>query len=341
MRLDGTAARQRRSAARSARRITPSPRPAATTCGSSPSSWTTTTWAAIPQEMLPLRKALSRVPRHHDGAARPGHGDEPDHAAERARVDARPREARARHQDLRRPQRQLHRPQRARGIAEPDAQRLPRALAGGHHGPAGAGDAPVGPARGPQDAAGRLAGHPAACSTSRSSPTSRRCCARPTAATSSSTRSTRAASARARSCTTRSTGWPAKPAVTPSSTPTTCREGLEKVIRDASHHYLIGYAPTRELNDGKFHQIAVKVKRKGARTVARRGYWAPSAEEMTAVAPPPLEPAVLERPDEPAVAAREPRGARRDRLRARRQRRRAAVGHVAAGAGLQGPARNV
>ena len=69
-------------------------------------------------------------------------------------------------------------------------------------------------------------------------------------------------------------------------------KGLEKVVRDASHHYLIGYAPTRELNDGKFHKIAVKVKRKGARTVARRGYWAPSAEEMTAVAAEPLEPAV-------------------------------------------------
>lgn len=69
-------------------------------------------------------------------------------------------------------------------------------------------------------------------------------------------------------------------------------KGLEKVVRDASHHYLIGYAPTRELNDGKFHKIAVKVKRKGARTVARRGYWAPSADEMNTVAPAPLEPAV-------------------------------------------------
>lgn len=68
--------------------------------------------------------------------------------------------------------------------------------------------------------------------------------------------------------------------------------GLERIIRDASHHYLIGYAPTRELNDGKFHRIAVKVKRKGTRTVARRGYWAPSADEMTAVAMPALEPAV-------------------------------------------------
>jgi VWFA-related protein len=69
-------------------------------------------------------------------------------------------------------------------------------------------------------------------------------------------------------------------------------KGLAKVVRDASHHYLIGYAPTRELNDGKFHKIAVKVKRKGARTVARRGYWAPSPEEMNTVAPAPLEPAV-------------------------------------------------
>ena len=69
-------------------------------------------------------------------------------------------------------------------------------------------------------------------------------------------------------------------------------KGLEKVVRDASHHYLIGYAPTRELNDGKFHKIAVKVKRRGARTVARRGYWAPSAEEMNTNAPAPLEPAV-------------------------------------------------
>ena len=68
--------------------------------------------------------------------------------------------------------------------------------------------------------------------------------------------------------------------------------GLEKVVRDASHYYLLGYAPTRELNDGKFHKIAVKVKRKGAKTVARRGYYAPSADEMTPVARPELEPAV-------------------------------------------------
>lgn len=68
--------------------------------------------------------------------------------------------------------------------------------------------------------------------------------------------------------------------------------GLERVVRDASHHYLVGYTPTREMNDGKFHRIGVKVKRKGARTVARRGYWAPSAEEMSTTPAPVLEPEV-------------------------------------------------
>ena len=68
--------------------------------------------------------------------------------------------------------------------------------------------------------------------------------------------------------------------------------GLSRVIRDASHHYLIGYAPTRELNDGKFHKLAVRVKRRGAKTVARKGYWSPTAEEMTPVVMPELEPDV-------------------------------------------------
>jgi hypothetical protein len=69
-------------------------------------------------------------------------------------------------------------------------------------------------------------------------------------------------------------------------------KGLEKVVRDASHNYLLGYAPTRELNDGKFHKIDVKVKRRGVKTVARRGYWAPSPEEMTPTPAPALEPEV-------------------------------------------------
>jgi len=68
--------------------------------------------------------------------------------------------------------------------------------------------------------------------------------------------------------------------------------GLERVIRDASHHYLIGYTPTRELNDGKFHRFEVKVKRRGAKVVARKGYWSPTAEELAPVPVRPLEPEV-------------------------------------------------
>ncbi len=62
---------------------------------------------------------------------------------------------------------------------------------------------------------------------------------------------------------------------------------LDEVINDASAYYLVGYAPTREMADGKFHKIDVEVKRRGVRVVARRGYWAPRAEELNA---PPVEP---------------------------------------------------
>ena len=59
---------------------------------------------------------------------------------------------------------------------------------------------------------------------------------------------------------------------------------LEGVMADASAYYLLGYTPTRRGNDGKFHEIKVRVKRRGVRVTARRGYWAPSEKEMTAAA---------------------------------------------------------
>ena len=59
---------------------------------------------------------------------------------------------------------------------------------------------------------------------------------------------------------------------------------LKHVIADASAYYLIGYTPTRQTNDGKFHKINVRVKRRGVDVVARRGYWSASAKELTAAA---------------------------------------------------------
>lgn len=59
---------------------------------------------------------------------------------------------------------------------------------------------------------------------------------------------------------------------------------LQNIIDDASAYYLIGYTPSRTANDGKYHRIEVKVKRRGVKVTSRRGYWAASEKEMTAAA---------------------------------------------------------
>ena len=59
---------------------------------------------------------------------------------------------------------------------------------------------------------------------------------------------------------------------------------LRSVVSDASTYYLVGYTPTRKTNDGKFHEIKVKVNRRGLKVTARRGYWAASEKELTAAA---------------------------------------------------------
>lgn len=61
-------------------------------------------------------------------------------------------------------------------------------------------------------------------------------------------------------------------------------EQLNGVMADASAYYLIGYTPTRRGNDGRFHEIHVRVKRRGVRVTARRGYWSASEKELTAAA---------------------------------------------------------
>ena len=66
---------------------------------------------------------------------------------------------------------------------------------------------------------------------------------------------------------------------------------LDEVIADASAYYLVGYSPTREMADGKFHKIDVDVKRRGVRVAARRGYWAPRSEELNT---PPAMPVATE-----------------------------------------------
>src|SRR5512140_1265704 len=86
--------------------------------------------------------------------------------------------------------------------------------------------------------------------------------------------------------------------------------GLRQVVEDASAYYLLGYSPTRAEDDGKYHQISVKVRRPGAHVLAREGYWAPSRKELDTATE------VANRPQVPGVASAmrnmarlEPRGA--------------------------------
>ncbi|MCU1382233.1 MAG: hypothetical protein JWL71_930, partial [Acidobacteria bacterium] len=60
----------------------------------------------------------------------------------------------------------------------------------------------------------------------------------------------------------------------------TPEKALRQVVREASAFYLLGYAPVRNVQDGKFHKIGVKVKRSGVQVRSRRGYWAPNATEV-------------------------------------------------------------
>ena len=60
-------------------------------------------------------------------------------------------------------------------------------------------------------------------------------------------------------------------------------QGLAQIVRDSSFYYLLGYNSTQAQNDGKFHEIKVRVKRSGIDVRARRGYWALTADDVKRV----------------------------------------------------------
>ena len=62
--------------------------------------------------------------------------------------------------------------------------------------------------------------------------------------------------------------------------------GMKQIIRDSSGYYLLGYNSTQAA-DGKFHEIRVRVTRRGVDVRARKGYWALTAEEAAKAAAPP------------------------------------------------------
>ncbi len=73
--------------------------------------------------------------------------------------------------------------------------------------------------------------------------------------------------------------------------------GMKQIIRDSSGYYLLGYNSTQAPTDGKFHEIKVRVTRRGLDVRARKGYWALTAADAARAAAPP-------KPDAPpAVSA--------------------------------------
>jgi VWFA-related protein len=62
-------------------------------------------------------------------------------------------------------------------------------------------------------------------------------------------------------------------------------DAFDRIVRENSSYYVLGYYPPSNKRDGKFHKIEVKLKRPGLRVTARKGYAAPKGKgEPTAVA---------------------------------------------------------
>jgi VWFA-related protein len=63
-------------------------------------------------------------------------------------------------------------------------------------------------------------------------------------------------------------------------------DAFDRIQRENSSYYVLGYYPPSNKRDGKFHRIEVKLKRPGLRVVARKGYAAPKGKPETPVVDP-------------------------------------------------------
>lgn len=61
---------------------------------------------------------------------------------------------------------------------------------------------------------------------------------------------------------------------------------VERVIADASDHYLLSYEPGTPVKDGRMRKLQVRVARPGVRVETRQGYMAPGAIPNRSIRPP-------------------------------------------------------
>jgi VWFA-related protein len=57
-------------------------------------------------------------------------------------------------------------------------------------------------------------------------------------------------------------------------------QAMKQIVADSSAYYLIGYNSSQAPQDGKFHEIKVRVKRPGTEVRARKGYWALTPDDV-------------------------------------------------------------
>ena len=55
-------------------------------------------------------------------------------------------------------------------------------------------------------------------------------------------------------------------------------DGYQRFVRETNKYYLLGYTPSVEHRDDRFHQLAVRVNRPGVTVRARQGYYAAKAD---------------------------------------------------------------
>ena len=64
------------------------------------------------------------------------------------------------------------------------------------------------------------------------------------------------------------------------------RGAFDRIVRQASSYYVLGYYSTNDRRDGKFRKIQVKIDRPGAHVIARNGYTAASSRAPRRVSSP-------------------------------------------------------